>query len=280
MLAADVKRRRPAGVDLVETDLPELDITDAAAVEAFFDASRPHAVLNCAAYTAVDRAEEDEAAAFAVNETGPRNLAEACARRGTPLVHVSTDYVFFGDGTRPLREEDPCRPRGVYARSKRAGEVALERAGGRWLTVRTSWLYGLDGANFPDTILRLARERDRLTVVDDQQGSPTYSEDLAAALWALIGRGASGYVHFCNSGACSWHAFAVEIVRQGRALGLVPEGRRVEVAPISSADLSRPAPRPSYSVLSTERYASIAGRPPRPWEDALRSFLRARAGRV
>jgi dTDP-4-dehydrorhamnose reductase len=278
MLAADVKRRRPAGVELIETDLGELDITDGGAVEAFFDASRPGAVLNCAAYTAVDRAEADPAAAFAVNETGPRNLAVACARRDIPLVHVSTDYVFFGDGTRPMREEDPCRPQGVYARSKRAGEEAVERAGGRWLTVRTSWLYGLGGANFPDTILRMAAERDRLTVVDDQRGSPTFSEDLAGALWLLLDRGAGGYVHFCNRGECSWCEFALEIIRQGRALGLLAPERRVDVAPIRSDELDRPAPRPSYSVLSTERYVSIAGSPPAPWEDALERFLRARRG--
>jgi len=276
MLAADVKRLKPAGVQLIETDLEELDITDDGTVEAFFEASRPRAVLNCAAYTAVDRAEEDREAAFAVNETGVRNLAEACAVRDIPLVHVSTDYVFFGDGSRPLREEDPCRPQGVYARSKRAGEVALERVGGRWLTVRTSWLYGPHGQNFPDTILRLAGERDRLTVVDDQRGSPTLSEDLAGAIWTLMDKGTAGYVHFCNLGACSWYEYAREILRQGRALGLLSPDRRVDVVPISSAQLSRPAPRPSYSVLSTERYRAVAGSPPRPWKDALERFLRAR----
>jgi len=280
MLAADVKRLKPAGVELIETDLEELDITDAGAVEAFFRSSRPDRVLNCAAYTAVDRAEQDADAAFAVNEAGPRNLASACAGRGIPLVHVSTDYVFFGDGKRPMREEDPCQPRGVYARSKRAGEAALEREGGRWLTVRTSWLYGRNGANFPDTILRLAGEKDRLTVVDDQRGSPTLSDDLAGALWTLIRKDATGYVHFCNSGACSWYEYALEILGQARALGLLPSDRPVEVVPISSAEFNRPAPRPSYSVLSTEKYLSIAGASPRPWKDALAGFLRARKGSV
>ena len=275
MLAADVKRQKPADVELIETDLEELDITDPGAVEAF-RSCRPNQVLNCAAYTAVDRAEEDSDTAFAVNERGPRILAAACVREGVPLVHVSTDYVFFGDGTRPMEEEDPCRPRGVYARSKRAGEVALEREGGKWLTVRTSWLYGLNGPNFPDTILRLAGERDRLTVVDDQQGSPTLSSDLAGALWKLMDEQASGYVHFCNSGACSWYEYAQEIIRRGQELGLLSPARRVEVVPISSREFGRPAPRPPYSVLSTEKYRSIAGEPPRPWQDGLDSFLRAR----
>jgi len=276
MLAADVKRQKPEGAELIETDLEELDITDADAVRSFVGACRPDRVLNCAAYTAVDRAEEDAGTAFAVNEKGAANLAAACARAGIGLVHVSTDYVFFGDGTRPLREEDPCRPQGVYARSKRAGELAVERAGCPWLTVRTSWLYGLGGANFPDTILRLAGERDRLTVVDDQQGSPTFSRDLAGALWTLMGLGASGYVHFCNTGACSWHTFAREILRQGEERGLLAPGRRVEVVPVSSREFGRPAPRPAYSVLSTERYRSVTGAAPRTWQEALDSFLRAR----
>jgi dTDP-4-dehydrorhamnose reductase len=276
MLAADVKRQKPAGVELIETDLEELDITDPGAVEAFFRSYRPDRVLNCAAYTAVDRAEEDTETAFAVNEKGPRNLAAACALGGVPMVHVSTDYVFFGDGKRPMREEDPCRPQGVYARSKRAGEEALEQEGGRWLTVRTSWLYGLEGPNFPDTILRRAGERDRLTVVDDQRGSPTLSGDLAGAIWKLMEKQALGYVHFCNNGACSWYEFALEIIRQGQELGLLPPDRRVEVVPISSSEFGRPAPRPPYSVLSTEKYRSIVGESPRPWKEGLDVFLRAR----
>jgi len=276
MLAADLIRGKPAGADLIETDLEELDITDLRAVERLCDGERPELVLNSAAYTAVDRAEQEPEAAFAVNETGPGNLALACARRGLPLVHVSTDYVFFGDQGRPLREDDPCRPRGVYGKSKRAGELAVERAGGRWLTVRTSWLYGRNGPNFPDTILRLARERDRLTVVDDQRGSPTFSEDLAAAIWRLIEARASGYVHFCNRGDCTWHEYALEVVARGREAGLLPADRSVEVAPISTAEFNRPAPRPSYSVLSTERYGSITGTLPAPWKDGLDRFLQAR----
>jgi len=276
MLAADVKRRKPVGVDLIETDLEELDITDAGAVEAFFRSSRPDRVLNCAAYTAVDRAEEDAETAFAVNERGPRNLAAACARFAVPLVHVSTDYVFFGDGSRPMEEDDPCRPQGVYARSKRAGEEAVEQAGCPWLTVRTSWLYGTDGPNFPDTILRLAGERDRLTVVNDQRGSPTLSWDLAGALWTLMDRRATGYVHFCNAGSCSWYEYALEVIRMGRELELLEPGRQVEVVPISSEAFGRPAPRPAYSVLSTERYRSITGSAPRGWREGLDSFLRGR----
>ena len=278
MLAADVKRLRPSGVDLVETDLEELDITDAHAVERFFQDCRPGLVLNCAAYTAVDRAEEDPDTAFAVNEKGPANLAAACARGDIPLVHVSTDYVFFGDAGRPLREDDPCRPQGVYGRSKRAGELAVERAGGKWLTVRTSWLYGLNGPNFPDTILRLACERDGLTVVDDQTGSPTFSVDLAGAVWRLVKKDASGYVHFANDGSCTWYGFALEVVAGGRKRGLLPADRELVVDPVTTAEFVRPAPRPAYSVLSTERYRSVTGQTPPAWKDALNRFLDARSG--
>ncbi len=279
MLAADLIRQKPAGVDLIETDLEELDITDPEAVERFCGEQRPDLILNSAAYTAVDRAEEEPGIAFAVNEAGPGNLAAACARRELPFVHVSTDYVFFGDGAHPLREEDPCRPRGVYGKSKRAGEIAVEKGGGRWLTVRTSWLYGLNGPNFPDTILRLAGEKDRLTIVADQKGSPTLSSDLAGALWRLIDKKASGYVHFCNSGACSWYEYALEVVARGRELGLLPVDRHVEVAPILAEEFNRPAPRPAYSVLSTERYSSLTGSPPAPWKDGLNRFLLARKDR-
>ncbi len=277
MLAAEVKRLKPVGISLIETDVAELDITNAAAVDSFLAAHAPDAVLNCAAYTAVDQAESDRAAAFAVNEAGPANLARACAARRIPLVHVSTDFVFGGAGNRPLAENDTPAPRGVYAESKRAGETAIERAGCTWLIVRASWLYGLHGRNFPDTILRLAAERDQLTVVHDQKGAPTYAPDLAAALWLLMARKAEGYVHFSDSGACTWFEFACETVRQARATGLLPAQRQVEIRPVTTAEFPRPAPRPAYSVLSTQKYAAIAGQAPRPWQDALHDYLAARA---
>ncbi len=276
MLAAGVKLLKPADVTLIETDVEELDITNARAVQAFCEESAPHLILNCAAYTAVDNAETDKETAFAVNTVGPKNLAETAAARGIPFVHVSTDYVFFGDGSHPLREDDACAPRGVYAESKRAGEIAIEQAGGQWLTVRTSWLYGPRGKNFPDTMLRLAREKDRLTVVNDQIGSPTFSRDLAEALWTLIKVNAAGYYHFSNTGACTWYEFAVEAVRQAKEMRLFPKEREVEFVPVTSDKFPRPAPRPAYSVMATEKYAKTVGAPPRAWQDALRAFLGTR----
>lgn len=276
MLAADVKQRKPAHVSLIETDVGELDITDRAAVARFFADTAPDAVLNCAAYTAVDQAETDRAAAFAVNETGPANLAQVCAARRIPLVHVSTDFVFNGDGSHPLTENDPPAPRGVYAESKHAGELAIERAGGNWLVVRTAWLYGLRGKCFPDTIIRLATERDVLTVVNDQQGSPTYSGDLAEALWRLMGLGARGHVHFANAGICTWYEFAKEIVEHARNLGILARDNSTEVKPVTSEEFRRPAPRPAYSALSTARYAALVGTMPRLWREALREYLEQR----
>ncbi len=275
MLAADVLACRPPGVLVLETDLPELDITDHAAVGEFCARHAPDAVLNCAAYTAVDKAESEPALAYAVNETGPRNLAGVCAARGIPFHHISTDFVFQGNGAHLLTEDDPPAPRGVYAESKRAGECAIEAAGGAWTIVRTSWLYAAHHANFTATILRLAAGRDRLTVVSDQHGSPTYAPDLAAALWRLITVGARGYVHFCNRGVCTWHAFAREIVRLACAHGLLPPQRHVDVAPCSTDEFPRPAPRPRYSAMDTARYTSLTGDVPRAWQAALADCIAA-----
>ena len=274
MLANDVKFTKPSDVQLIETDVDELDITNINAVENFCAENYPELILNCAAYTAVDKAEEDEQTAFAVNATGPKNLAQTAAKLQIPFVHVSTDYVFFGDGSAPMKEDDPCEPKGVYAKTKRAGELEIEKSDAKWLTVRTSWLYGLQGNNFPDTMIRLANERDTLTVVNDQKGSPTFSRDLAAALWKLISLGETGYFHFSNSGECTWFDFAVETIKIAKNFGLVPKEKKVNVLPVTSDKFPRPAPRPTYSVMSLEKYTRATGAPPRPWQEALNNYLK------
>jgi dTDP-4-dehydrorhamnose reductase len=276
MLAADVLRLMPAETTIIETDIEELDITDVDAVMAFCKECAPNMILNCAAYTAVDAAETNDAAAYAVNETGPRVLAEVCAHCDIPLVHISTDFVFFGDGKRPMREDDQTAPQGIYALSKRAGEVAIEKSGCSFLTVRTSWLYGAAGNNFPDTMLKLAAERDRVTVVNDQTGSPTYSPDLAEALWKLIEAGARGYIHFSNSGACTWYDFAVETIQLGKEYGILPADKTLEIAPVTSEEFVRPAPRPAYSVMGTEKYTKTTGLTPRTWQAGLREYIAAK----
>jgi dTDP-4-dehydrorhamnose reductase len=257
------------GHEFVGYDLPELDITSAAAVRAAVARVRPGAVVNCAAYTAVDAAEADEARALAVNGAAVAGLAAAADEAGALLVQISTDFVFDGASTRPYREEDPPHPLSAYGRTKLAGERAAERAR-RHLIVRTAWLFG-DGANFVAAIRRqLDAGAAELRVVADQRGCPTYAVDLAGAVLRLLQAGAAGVVHVVNQGQASWFDFAVEIVRQ--------LGAAAEVVPISTADAGRPAPRPAYSVLDVSRFRGIVGANLPPWQDALARRLAAEKG--
>ncbi|HTA13301.1 MAG TPA: dTDP-4-dehydrorhamnose reductase, partial [Solirubrobacteraceae bacterium] len=222
MLGHDVRRvGERAGHELILVDLPELDITDEPSVVSFFEGERPDATINCAAWTDVDGAESNREAAYAVNAEGAGNLARAAARIGTPLLHISTDYVF--DGTAPLDgkgqpraylESDPTGPRSVYGETKLAGEQQVLAASASHTIVRTAWLYGVDGPNFVETMLRLAGERDAVQVVDDQIGSPTWSGHLAPAIVGLLERGVGGLVHLTGAGSVSWNGFAKEIFRQ------------------------------------------------------------------
>lgn len=242
-----------------------LDITDPAAVES---AVRPgDIVLNCAAYTAVDRAESDTAAAFAINATGPEILARACGRAGARLIHISTDYVFPGTGTVPYQTTDPTGPATVYGHSKLAGEQAVLEHCPHGQIVRTAWVYsGADG-DFVATMRRLERERDTVTVVNDQIGSPTYAADLAAALLELAARpGGPAVLHATNSGRASWFDLARAVFA---GIGADP-GR---VRPCTSAEFPRPAPRPAYSVLSGAAWRDAGLTPLRPWESALTEAL-------
>ncbi|WP_375485141.1 dTDP-4-dehydrorhamnose reductase [uncultured Jatrophihabitans sp.] len=265
-----------AGDDVLALDRSALDITDAAAVVAALDDHRPDVVVNAAAYTAVDAAEEHEHLAAQVNEVGPRVLAEALAShdgaRTARLLHVSTDYVFDGRATRPYEPDDPTGPQGAYGRTKLAGELAVRAAlPDRACVVRTAWVFGGPGANFVDTMLRLERERETVDVVADQIGSPTYAGDLAAGLIAL-GRSdvAGGTLHFANAGQASWFDFAREVFRQ---TGADPD----RVRPTDSAAFARPAARPAWSVLSTAAWVAAGLGQPRPWQDALAAKL-ARPG--
>lgn len=234
-------------------------------------AGRKPVVINAAAYTAVDAAETDERRAFAVNADGPRVLAAACASRGVPLVHVSTDYVFPGDGDRPYEPEDELGPRTAYGRTKAAGETAVLGSGARSWVVRTSWVYG-EGKNFVDTIRRLAGERETPSVVDDQCGSPTYAADLAAGLLELATHIATGraperrVLHCTGAGEVTWCGFARAIFEE---IGADPE----RVRPCTTAEFPRPAPRPAYSVLSNASWLAAGLTPLRPWREALHAYL-------
>jgi dTDP-4-dehydrorhamnose reductase len=275
MLGHDVLRAgERAGHELIAIDLPELDITDGGAVTAFFERERPEASINCAAWTDVDGAESKEDLARAVNATGAGNLARAAAQIGTPLLHISTDYAFDGTAPhdtegreRPYVESDPTGPRSVYGKTKLEGEREVLEASQRHTVVRTAWLYGVDGKNFVDTMLRLAGEREAVQVVDDQVGSPTWSGHLAPAILGLLEREVSGLVHLTGAGEVSWNGFAKEIFRQAEV--------DCRVEPASSEQMARPAPRPAYSVLVSERDDVL---PMPPWQDGLAGYLAARNG--
>lgn len=240
-----------------------LDVTDPRAVAAALAEHRPDVVLNAAAWTDVDGAEASPEAAWAVNAVGPAHLARACAARGTVLVHVSTDYVFAGNATTPYAEDAAPGPRSAYGRSKLAGEQAVAAAGGRAYVVRTAWVYGQTGRSFVKTMAQLERQRDTVSVVDDQCGSPTWARHLAGALVTLAGSGAAyGTYHVTNGGQTTWYGLARAVFEE---LGADPE----RVRPTTTAAFPRPAPRPSYSVLGAARWTA-AGLPDLPhWRVAL-----------
>ena len=268
MLGTDVQTAaRAADVEVVALTRAELDISDRDAVTAAIAAARPAAVINCAAYTNVDGAESDPDGAAAVNAAGAGFVAAAAAAAGAWVVHVSTDYVFDGTKTAPYVESDPTAPRSVYGSTKLEGErsVALG-APDRHTIVRSSWLFGNAGPCFPATMLKLAQERDALSVVDDQVGCPTFTGHLAEVLVALAaGTRIPGVVHVAAAGECSWFEFAVEILRASGASG--------EVRPCSTDEFPRPARRPACSVLRSER----PGVPALPdWHSGLDAYLSAR----
>ena len=251
-------------VDIAATGRAELDIADSAAVETRLAEWAPDVVINAAAYTAVDAAETDEAAAYRANASGPAVLAAAVARRGARLIHVSTDYVFAGDNDRPYEVDDPTAPKSAYGRTKLAGEQAVrELLPDAGYVVRTAWVYGATGPNFVKTMTRLERERETVSVVDDQRGSPTWSADLARGLIELARSSASpGIYHCTNSGDTTWFGLTQAIFQE---LGAATD----RVIPTTTEAFPRPAPRPSYSVLSDAawRQAGLSALP--NWRAAL-----------
>ncbi len=267
--AAMLEQASYAGRSMAGMSRAALDITDGRAVAVALAEVRPEVVINCAAWTDVDAAESDRDGAFAVNATGAGVLARAAADAGARLVHVSTDYVFDGRGTRPYVESDPTDPQGVYGASKLAGELEVLAASPRHAIVRTAWLFGAGGRNFVDTMLRVADGgADEVRVVTDQLGCPTWTGHLARALFDVAGSDAAGVLHGAGGGACTWNELAVEVF----ALA----GRDVRVLASTSAEQARPAPRPPYSVLGSER----ADAPVLPdWREGVREYL-ASSGRL
>lgn len=257
-----------AGTAMLALDLPDIDITDPQSVELVMGGFDPDLVINCAAWTAVDAAEENEDAALRVNGLGPRLLAAECRLAGAWLVHVSTDYVFSGTADSPYAEDEAPDPRSAYGRTKLAGEDAVrELLPDSHYVVRTAWLYGRNGQNFVKTMAGLERERETVSVVDDQRGQPTWSRDLARQIIHLTERRpAAGTYHATNAGEVTWFGLAREVFR---LIGADPE----RVLPTTSAEFVRPAPRPAYSVLGHRRWAEVGIEPMRPWQEALAAAI-------
>jgi dTDP-4-dehydrorhamnose reductase len=263
----------PGTVDLSGGNLPELDITDLSALEAQFAAERPDFVINAAAYTAVDKAESEPEIARSVNVDGARNVAQAAREVGARVIHLSTDFVFDGVKGEPYTPDDVPAPVSVYGKTKLDGETAVREATeGDAIVIRTAWLYSRFGQNFVKTMLRLMGEREEISVVADQHGTPTWAGSLAEVIWSAIDQDLSGGVyHWTDGGEASWFEFAEAIYRQGRESGLL--NRDVAIRAIPTAEFPTPARRPAYSVLDCSATVAALGIEQRPWATRLQQML-------
>jgi dTDP-4-dehydrorhamnose reductase len=269
-LGGALQRLAPAYAETNAMDVEDCDLTDLPMLRARLTVEAPDIILNAAAYTAVDKAEGEEALARAINTDAVGVMAEAMAATGGKLVHVSTDFVFDGASARPYRPDDMRHPLSVYGRTKADGEDLL---GSRDLLVRTAWVYEAGGANFVRTMIRLMKERDELNVVADQIGSPTWASGLARTIWALVAAEATGTFHHSDAGVASWYDFAVAIAEEASALGML--ARVPSIRPISTADYPTPARRPAFSLLDSSATRSLLGEEPVHWRSNLRLMLRA-----
>ena len=271
-LGYELPRTAPDGYNCILTDKDELDITNAGAVNAFVADCKPDVIINSAAYTAVDKAEEDEVMAVAINETGARNLAQVSKDNGIKFIQTSTDFVFDGKACSPYLVDAATNPQGVYGQTKDDGDKAVvEVLGDDAFIIRTAWLYSAHGNNFVKTMLRLMSERDSLGVIADQIGTPTWANSLAEAIWKAIELDATGMHHWTDAGVASWYDFAVAIQEEGLHLGLLEE--TILINPLTTADYPTPASRPAYSVLdktTTWRALEIDGE---HWRGNLRKML-------
>ena len=265
MLGHDLIEALKDNHELVLTTSRTLDITDKEQVFDFISQNKPDIVINSAAYTDVDGCEENQDLAYSINGEGVKNLAFACREADSALLHISTDYIFNGENTRPWVEDDEIGPISVYGKSKLKGEQAILEILDKFFIVRTAWLYGVNGRNFPKTMLELAENHSQITVVYDEVGTPTYTPDLAKAISQLIETDHYGIYHITNSGSCSWCEFAryiFEVV-----------GKDVEVIPVTAAEFARPAPRPHYSVLENRNWIKKGFEPLRSYKEAIKEYI-------
>ncbi len=265
MLGSDLAAQFRYRHEVIGMDLGDIDITREDECQKAIRETNPQIVVNAAGDTNVDGCETAKEECFAVNAAAVKNIAEACRGQNITIVHFSTDYVFDGTGTRPYVEEDVCNPINVYGASKLAGENYLRTITDNHILIRTAWLYGAKGKNFVQAILDRAKTTGKLTVVDDQTGSPTCTRDLAAATELLIDKNARGIFHVTNRGNCTWHEFAKKILKESCL-------DRVEISPIKTTDLQRAALRPAYSVLGMEKFITATGKTMQPWQLAFQDY--------
>lgn len=254
------------GLEGIGVDIDEMDITDADQVNKVIKEAAPDAVIHCAAYTAVDAAEDNEEICRKVNAQGTENIAKVCEELDIKMMYISTDYVFNGQGERPWEPDDESEPLNVYGQTKYEGELAIEEHVKKFFTVRIAWVFGVNGKNFIKTMLNLGKTHDHLTVVNDQTGSPTYTYDLARLLVDMIQTDKYGRYHATNEGLCTWYEFACEIFKQA--------GMDVSVAPVSSDEYPAKAKRPSNSRMDKSKLTANGFQPLPTWQDALSRYLK------
>lgn len=277
-VGSELVKLAPVGFEVVGYNSSEFDITNAQQVQQIVAEQAPALIINAAAYTAVDKAESDAERAYAVNETGVKNLAQAALSLNIPVFHISTDYVFDGTATEPYKETDPVGPTGVYGASKLAGEQALANSGVKHIILRTSWVFGAEGNNFVKTMLRLGKERDTLGVVADQHGCPTSAASIAKVLWQLAqkyteeGELPWGIYHFSNTPATTWYGFACEIFKQAVEAGFLEKAPVVN--PIKTSDYPTPAKRPAWSVMNCSNLVNLLGSAVPGWQQELSAVLK------
>ena len=260
-----VNEMKKRGLDPVGVDLEEMDITDKEACAKVITEAKVDAVIHCAAYTAVDAAEDNVELCRKVNSQGTRNIAEVCRDLDIKMMYISTDYVFDGQGTRPWEPDDARNPLNVYGQTKYEGELAVEELVKKFFTVRIAWVFGVNGKNFIKTMLRIGKERGAASVVDDQIGSPTYTYDLARLLVDMIQTEKYGRYHATNEGLCSWYEFAKAIFAEA--------GKQVDVVPVSSEEYPSKAKRPHNSRLDTSKLEEAGFTKMPSWQDALHRFI-------
>ena len=265
MLGYDLQEVLKDYHELILTTSETLDITDKQNTIDFICDAKPDIVINSAAYTDVDGCEENQDLAYAVNGDGVRNLALACKEVDCALVHISTDYVFDGAARDPIDENGQIGPISVYGKSKLEGEKAIQEILDKYFIVRTAWLYGINGKNFPKTMLELAKNHSEITVVYDEVGTPTYTPDLASGISQLIETDYYGIYHLTNSGSCSWCEFARYIFEVAQS--------DVKVIPVTASEFARPAPRPSYSVLNNKNWMEKGFKPLRSYKEAIKEYI-------